>query len=77
MYLRLYKEEIIEGLQKAANIIPQRAGAAYLRSIWIKAENSKVELLSTDSNIEFRGSYTAEVLEEGLVGVPGGSLIHI
>lgn len=77
MYLKVYKEEIIEGLQKAANIIPQRTGAAYLRSIWLKAENDKVELLSTDSNIEFRGSYTAEVINPGLVGVQGRAFVDL
>lgn len=77
MYLKVYKEEIIEGLQKAANIIPQRTGAAYLRSIWLKADNDKIELLSTDSNIEFRGSYTAEVINAGLVGVQGRAFVDL
>lgn len=77
MYLTVYKEEIIEGLQKAANIIPQRTGAAYLRSIWLKAENNTLELLSTDSNIEFRGSYTAQVSEPGLVGVQGRAFVEL
>ncbi len=77
MHLRIYKEEVIEGLQKAANIIPQRTGAAYLRSIWLKAENNSLEILSTDSNIEFRGSYTAEVLEPGLVGVQGRAFVEL
>ena len=77
MFLTVYKEEVIEGLQKAANIIPQRTGAAYLRSIWLKAENNRLELLSTDSNIEFRGSYTAEVHEPGLVGVQGRQFVDL
>lgn len=77
MFLRVYKEEVIEGLQKAANIIPQRTGAAYLRSIWLRAENNRLELLSTDSNIEFRGSYTAEVMEPGLVGVQGRQFVDL
>ena len=38
MKLSVNKEQIIEGLQKAAAIIPAKAGAAYLRSIWLKAE---------------------------------------
>ncbi|MDL2268335.1 DNA polymerase III subunit beta, partial [Desulfovibrio sp. OttesenSCG-928-G15] len=42
-----------------------------------KAENNKLELLSTDSNIEFRGSYTAEVMEPGLVGVQGRSFVEL
>lgn len=77
MFLTVYKEEIIEGLQKAANIIPQRTGAAYLRSIWLRAENHRLELLSTDSNIEFRGSYTADVKEHGLVGVQGRAFVEL
>lgn len=77
MYLTVFKEEIIEGLQKAANIIPQRTGAAYLRSIWLKAENGRLEILSTDSNLEFRGSYTAEVTQPGLVGVQGRSFVEL
>lgn len=77
MYLTIFKEEIIEGLQKAANIIPQRTGAAYLRSIWLRVENNRLEILSTDSNIEFRGSYNAEVLEKGLVGVQGRAFVEL
>lgn len=77
MFLTVYQEEIIEGLQKASNIIPQRTGAAYLRSIWLRAENNRLELLSTDSNIEFRGSYTAEVQESGLVGVQGRQFVDL
>ncbi|MDR1947546.1 MAG: DNA polymerase III subunit beta [Desulfovibrio sp.] len=77
MFVRVYKEEIIEGLQKAANIIPLRTGAAYLRSIWLKAESSRLEILSTDSNIEFRGSSPAEVVKEGLVGVPGRHFVEL
>ena len=77
MYLRVFKEDIIEGLQKAAGIIPQRTGTAYLRSIWLKAENNTLELLSTDSNMEFRGTYTAEVMQGGLVGVQGRAFMEL
>ena len=77
MNLKVYKEEVIEGLQRAANIIPQRTGAAYLRSIWLKAEDNRLEILSTDSNIEFRGFYTAEVSVPGLVGVQGRSFVEL
>jgi DNA polymerase-3 subunit beta len=77
MNLKVFKEEIIEGLQKAANIIPQRTGAAYLRSIWLKAGGSSLEILSTDSNIEFRGLYPAQVEKEGLVGVQGRAFVEL
>ncbi len=77
MFLNVYKADVIEGLQKAAGIIPQRTGAAYLRSIWLRAEGGGLEVLSTDSSIEFRGSYTAETVENGLVGVPGRSFVEL
>ena len=77
MHLRVFKEEVIEGLQRAANIIPQRTGAAYLRSIWLKSETDRLEILSTDSNIEFRGSYTADVTQPGLVGVQGRTFVEL
>jgi DNA polymerase-3 subunit beta len=77
MLVTVYKEDIIEGLQKAANIIPQRTGAAYLRSIWLRAASSRLEILSTDSNIEFRGSYAAGVQQEGLAGVPGRHFVEL
>lgn len=77
MFIKVYKEDVIEGLQKAASIIPAKSGAAYLRSIWLKAEGDKVEILATDSSIEFRGSYTSEVIEPGLAGVQGRSFVDL
>ena len=57
MLFTVKKENIIEGLQKAAGIIPTRAGAAYLRSLWIKAEGEVLTIMATDANIEFTGTY--------------------
>ena len=41
MYLTIKKEQIIDGLQKAASVIPSKAGAAYLRSIWMDAASTE------------------------------------
>lgn len=77
MYLKVFKEDVIDGLLKAANIIPAKTGAAYLRSIWLKAEGDMLQILSTDSNIEFSGNYTATVTEEGLAGVQGRAFVDL
>ncbi|ABM27030.1 DNA polymerase III subunit beta [Nitratidesulfovibrio vulgaris] len=77
MYLKVYKEDVIEGLQKAANIIPAKTGAAYLRSIWLNAADGTLSVMATDSNIEFRGTYTAEVTESGLAGVQGRAFVDL
>lgn len=65
------RDKIIEGLQKAAGIVAAKSGAAYLRSIWLKAEGSTLSLMCTDANVEFTGKYEAEVESGGLVGVMG------
>lgn len=71
MLVTFFKDDILEGLHKAANIIPAKTGAAFLRTIWIKADAEGLQIMATDSNIEFRGSYQTTVKEEGLVGVQG------
>ena len=81
MYLTVKKEQIIEGLQKAASIIPSKAGAAYLRSIWLQAskkpEGDALTIMSTDVNIEFTGIYPSEVREEGTAGVNGRAFVEL
>lgn len=77
MKLIVNKEQIIEGLQKAAAIIPAKAGAAYLRSVWLKAEEGNLSVMSTDANIEFTGRYPAEVSRPGLIGVQGRAFVDL
>ena len=77
MKLTVNKEQIIEGLLKAAAIIPAKAGAQYLRSIWLKAEEGSISVMSTDANIEFTGRYPAEVAAPGLIGVQGRAFVDL
>ncbi|MDY0259070.1 MAG: DNA polymerase III subunit beta [Desulfovibrio sp.] len=77
MKLTVNKEQIIEGLLKAVAIIPAKAGAQYLRSIWLKADNGGLSVMSTDANIEFTGCYQAEVAEPGLIGVQGRAFVDL
>jgi DNA polymerase-3 subunit beta len=77
MYCIFDKEQIIDGLQKAAGIIPSRTGVAILRSLWLKAEGGSLSIMSTDANIEFIGSYAVDVREEGFAGVNGRSFVDL
>ncbi len=77
MIVQIQKEQLIEGLQKAANIIPTRSGAAYLRSLWIRAENESISLMATDTNIEFIGTYVANVQQDGMIGVNGRNFVEL
>ncbi|MFH1913333.1 MAG: DNA polymerase III subunit beta [Pseudomonadota bacterium] len=71
MLLKVNRDEIIEGLQKSASIIPAKTGAAFLRTIWLQCENGNLNIMSTDSNLEFMGSYPAAIEQDGLAGVQG------
>ena len=77
MKLTVNKEQIIEGLLKAVAIIPAKAGAQYLRSIWLRAEDGGLSVMSTDANIEFTGRYQAEVAQPGLIGVQGRAFVDL
>ena len=71
MKVTFNKDTVITGLQKAIAIMPPKTGAAFLRTVWIIAENDSVTFQSTDANIEFTGTYGADVEEPGMVGVQG------
>ena len=77
MKIRIKKDQIIEGLQQAGSIIPAKAGAAYLRSIWLNAKDGHISIMTTDANTEFTGTYEAEVEEEGLAGVLGRIFVDL
>jgi DNA polymerase-3 subunit beta len=77
MYCIFNKEQVIDGLQKAAAIIPARTGVASLRSLWLKAEDGSLSIMSTDANIEFTGMYAVSVRQEGFAGVNGRSFVEL
>ncbi|MDR1659223.1 MAG: DNA polymerase III subunit beta [Desulfovibrio sp.] len=71
MKLFVNKEDIIDGAQKAGSIIPAKSGQAYLRSLWLKAEDGSLHIMATNADIEFTGRYPAEIADAGLAGVQG------
>ena len=77
MKFRIQREDILPGLQQAAQITPTKTGAVFLRSVWLKVEGGRLKIMSTDSNIEFYGIYHAEIEQEGLVGVNGRHLYDL
>jgi len=77
MQLKVFRNDIIDGLQKSSGIIPAKTGAAFLRTIWLEAVPGALRILSTDSSLEFVGQYAAQVTEEGLCGVQGKSFFEL
>ncbi|GAB6059768.1 DNA polymerase III subunit beta [Desulfonatronum parangueonense] len=77
MKFSIQREEILPALQQAAQITSVKTGAVFLRSIWLKAENAKLQIMATDSNIEFFGFFSPQIQEDGLVGVNGRHLYEL
>ncbi|WP_428563362.1 MAG: DNA polymerase III subunit beta [Solidesulfovibrio sp. DCME] len=77
MQLKVFRNDIIDGLQKSSAIIPAKTGAAFLRTIWLEAAQGVLRILSTDSSLEFTGQYAAKVTEEGLCGVQGKNFFEL
>ncbi|SDN74267.1 DNA polymerase III subunit beta [Desulfonauticus submarinus] len=71
MNISFKREEVLNGVQKISSILPQKSGAAFLRTIWIKAQDSKIQFLATDSNIEIICNYEGQIKEPGLIGIQG------
>ncbi|MBQ7456235.1 MAG: DNA polymerase III subunit beta [Desulfovibrio sp.] len=65
------KERVFPGVQRAISIMPSKSGAAALRALWINAKDDTLTIQSTDANLEFTGSYPAEVQEPGFIGIQG------
>lgn len=77
MKITMEKEAIVEGLQNAAIIIPTKAGTSYIKSIWLRAEENSLYVMSTDAGIEFTGKYRVQVHEPGLCGVQGRTFVDL
>jgi DNA polymerase-3 subunit beta len=77
MQLSVFRNDIIDGLQKSSGIIPAKTGAAFLRTLWLEATEGSLRILSTDSSLEFTGQYPAKVKEEGLCGVSGKNFFEL
>lgn len=70
------KEDIMEGVQKACNIIPNKV-ANYLRSVWIQVEEHTISIMATDASIEFKGSYPITTESKFFIGVPSKSFVEL
>jgi DNA polymerase-3 subunit beta len=77
MKIQVELAKILPALQHAGAILPQRTGASYLRTIWLRAEEGRVGILATDSAIELSFVCRAEVAEPGMVGVPGRQFVEL
>ncbi|MDO5536080.1 MAG: DNA polymerase III subunit beta [Desulfovibrionaceae bacterium] len=79
MKITLNTEHCVSGVQKAGNITPSKVGSSYLKTMWLRASKEKgtVSFMTTDASTEYIGTYPAEVIEDGLVGVQSRAMTDL
>ncbi len=79
MKITVNTEHCASSIQKACNITPSKAGSAYLKTMWLRADRKKgtLSFMTTDASTEFIGTCQAEVVEDGLVGVQSRAMTDL
>lgn len=77
MKITVNKEHIEKGVVRAVSIIPAKSGISAIRSLWLKAEGDKLNIMSSDGSMEFFGSYQADIIEEGMAGIQGHVFLEL
>lgn len=70
MELKMAKDELLKGTGKAQAIAEKRSSMQILSNLLLKTIPAGVEVLATDLEIGFTGSYQAQVIKQGQVCLP-------
>jgi DNA polymerase-3 subunit beta len=77
MIVTVPQHAIVEGVKKAGGVVAGKGSVAQLRDIWLEASGSGLTIMASNGNVEFVGTYPADVQEEGLAGVHGNSFVQL
>ena len=70
MELKITKEELLKGTGRAQAIAEKRSSMQILSNLLLKTTPVGIEILATDLEIGFTGSYQAQVADQGQVCLP-------
>ena len=78
MELQLKKEELLRGVTQTQSIAERRSSMPILSNVLLEAHgDGRLDITATDLEITFRGSYTADVQQEGRLTVPARKFYEI
>ncbi|MBW2617458.1 MAG: DNA polymerase III subunit beta [Deltaproteobacteria bacterium] len=70
MELKITREELLKGTGRAQAIAEKRSSMQILSNLLLKTTPTGIEILATDLEIGFTGSYQAQVADQGQVCLP-------
>src|SRR5262249_13651865 len=71
------KEKLLEGLQQVQNVVSTRTTLPILSNALLQAGDGEVKMTTTEWDVGVRGSFEAEVEEEGATTLPARRLFNI
>ncbi|MBU2550015.1 MAG: DNA polymerase III subunit beta [Proteobacteria bacterium] len=75
--LRLKKDELLKGVSQTQSIAERRSSMPILSNVLLEAQDGSLAITATDLEISFKGTYEAEVVEQGLLTVPARKFYEI
>ncbi len=77
MKIKFDRKDLSNYFINASNIIPQKSSTFYLRCLWLKAQNGKLSIMSTDGDLQYCAIANVHIDEEGAVGVHGRYFVDL
>ena len=70
MKVKMAREDLVKGVGRTLGVVDRKGAMAILSHFLIQAEESRVTISATDLEVSFKGSYEAEVEEDGALALP-------
>ncbi|MBW1987032.1 MAG: DNA polymerase III subunit beta [Deltaproteobacteria bacterium] len=77
MKVQIDRDVLLQGVSRTQGIVDRRGTLPILGNLLFGAEKDQVNISATDLEVSFRGSYPAQVQEEGQLTVPAISFFNI
>lgn len=70
MEINILRGEFLEGLKNIQTIVEKRTTLPILNNFLLSTKENAIEISATDLEVEYRGYYSAKVLEPGSIVIP-------
>jgi len=77
MEFKIKKTDLVEALTKVQGITGKKTNIPITSNVIVSAKENKIFIIATDLEIAFQGQYKAEILKEGICGIPSRKFYEI
>ena len=74
---KIKKDELLKGMTQTQSIAEKRSSMPILSNVLLEIQDGRLAITATDLEISFRGTYEAEIRNEGRLTVPARKFYEI